>query len=60
MADQQPQTDLEALRSAFLERWPADKLASMTLEEYSNRDQTSFTFWLKFKGHDEASHMILD
>jgi MoxR-like ATPase len=55
MADQQPQTDLEALRSAFLERWPADKLASMTLEEYSNRDQTSFTYWLEFKGRGLGS-----
>ena len=55
MADQQPQTDLEALRSAFLERWPADKLASLTLEEYSNRDQTSFTYWLEFKGRGLGS-----
>ena len=55
MADQNPQTNLEALRRAFLERWPADKLASMTLEEYSNRDQTSFTYWLEFKGRGLGS-----
>ena len=55
MADHSQKTDLEALRSAFLERWPADKLASLTLEEYSNRDQTSFTYWLEFKGRGLGS-----
>ena len=51
MADQQTQMDLEALRRGFLERWPLDKLSTMTLEEYSNRDQTSFTYWLEKPPH---------
>ncbi len=33
----------------FQKEWPIDRLKSMTLEEYTNNDLTSFTYWLEFK-----------
>lgn len=37
------------LQAAFLREWPVERVERMTLEEYSNRDQDSFTYWLEFK-----------
>lgn len=39
-----------ALYKEFLSQFPADKLSSMTLEEYTNLDkENSFCYWIEFK-----------
>lgn len=42
-----PNTDLPALLKEFQDTWPIEKLKSMTLEEYTNLDKTSFCYWLE-------------
>lgn len=37
------------LLKKFLETWPIDKLEKMTLEEYTNHNKNSFTWWLEQK-----------
>ena len=41
--------EFQAIQDDFLNAWPIERLKAMTLEEYSNRDKTSFTYWLEFK-----------
>jgi len=31
----------------FQEIWPMEKLKTMSLEEYTNLEKTSFTYWLE-------------
>ena len=33
----------------FLEEWPQSRLDELTLEDYTNNDQTSLIYWLEFK-----------
>ena len=42
-------TEFQAIQDAFLDLWPREKLDTLTLEEYSNRDMNSLTYWLEFK-----------
>lgn len=35
------------LLKEFLKKWPIDKLEKMTLEEYTNHNNNSFTYWLE-------------
>lgn len=35
------------LLKKFLKKWPIDKLEKMTLEEYTNHNKNSFTYWLE-------------
>ena len=43
-------TERKVLWDQFLQRWPIDKVKSMTLEEYvSVDDQDTFTYWLETK-----------
>lgn len=37
------------LLKKFLETWPIDKLEKMTLEEYTNHNKNSFTYWLEYE-----------
>jgi hypothetical protein len=39
----------EELLDEFLQEWPMDRLRAMTLEEYTNGDKKSFSYWLEFK-----------
>ena len=39
----------EAMRATFLEEWPIQRVKRMTIEEYSNREKTSFVYWIEFK-----------
>jgi 5-methylcytosine-specific restriction protein B len=32
----------------FQETWPIEKLKTMSLEEYTNLDKNSFTYWLEW------------
>ena len=41
--------EFQAIQDDFLNAWPIERLKAITLEEYSNRDKTSFTNWLEFK-----------
>jgi len=40
---------LAELKAAFLKEWPLERLEKMSLEEYSNTEQTSFCYWLEYK-----------
>ena len=31
----------------FLQEWPVERVKTMTLEEYTNIDKTSFCYWLE-------------
>ena len=42
-------TEFQEIQDAFLDLWPRDKLDTLTLQEYSNRDMNSLTYWLEFK-----------
>lgn len=37
------------LKDDFLKEWPIERLKTMTLEEYTNLDKTSFCYWLEQK-----------
>jgi 5-methylcytosine-specific restriction enzyme B len=39
----------EQLKQSFLDEWPTDRVANMTLEEYTNSNKTSFCYWLESK-----------
>ena len=41
--------ELYKLKEDFLKEWPIDRLKSMTLEEYTNLDKTSFCYSLESK-----------
>lgn len=40
--------DKNELLKEFLKKWPIDKLEKMTLEEYTNHNNNSFTYWLEY------------
>ncbi len=42
-------TELHQLKETFLQEWPLSKIESMTLEEYTNLNKTSFCYWLEAK-----------
>ena len=49
-------TERQHLWDAFLARWPLDKLADLTLQQYvSVNDQDTFTYWLETKTRDLGS-----
>lgn len=49
-------TEQQHLWDAFLARWPQDKLADLTLQQYvSVNDQDTFTYWLETKTRDLGS-----
>ncbi|RIA09379.1 5-methylcytosine-specific restriction protein B [Flavobacteriaceae bacterium MAR_2010_72] len=37
------------LKNAFLEEWPIERLETMSIEEYTNLDKTSFCYWVEQK-----------
>ena len=40
--------ELQTVWDEFLERWPAERISSMTLEEYvSTKDKSTFTYWVE-------------
>ena len=39
--------ELAALQAEFLETWPVERLERMTLEEYTNLNLNSFTYWIE-------------
>ena len=39
----------KANRKLFLDRWPIEKIKTMTKEEYFGLDKDSFCYWLEFK-----------
>lgn len=39
--------NLYQLKEDFLDEWPLSRLESLTLEEYTNLDKTSFCYWLE-------------
>ena len=44
----EPVEEREALWDKFLQRWPLESLAGMTLEQYSRTgDQDCFVYWLE-------------
>lgn len=47
--------NLHQLKQSFLQEWPLRRIQSMTLEEYTNLDKTSFCYWLEAKTHDLGS-----
>ena len=49
MPPQFTREEFQAIQDDFLNTWPVERLKAMTLEEYSNREKTSFTYWLEFK-----------
>lgn len=44
--------DLYTLKTEFLEHWPLSRLKNMSLEEYTNLDETSFCDWVDKKTRD--------
>ena len=47
--------DLYQLKKDFLNEWPLSRIQSMTLEEYTNLDKTSFGYWLEAKTYELGS-----
>ena len=47
--------ELYKLKEDFLKEWPIDRLKSMTLEEYTNLEKTSFCYWLEHITRDLGS-----
>jgi 5-methylcytosine-specific restriction protein B len=47
--------ELYDIKNAFLKEWPIERLETMTLEEYTNLDKTSFCYWLEAKTNDLGS-----
>lgn len=46
-------TTWQESKQAFLDRWPLEKVKTMTLEEYTNTEKNdSFTYWLSTKTSD--------
>jgi len=43
----QENTNLYDLKAKFLAEWPLERLRNMQLEEYSNLDKNSFTYWIE-------------
>jgi len=46
MPPQFTREEFQAIQDEFLNTWPVERLKAMTLEDYSNREKTSFTFAL--------------
>jgi 5-methylcytosine-specific restriction enzyme B len=44
-----------AEQSEFMATWPLEKVRNMTLEEYTNSENTSFTYWLERKTENNGS-----
>jgi 5-methylcytosine-specific restriction endonuclease McrBC GTP-binding regulatory subunit McrB len=40
-------TQLYDIKNDFLKEWPVERLETMTLEEYTNLDKTSFCYWIE-------------
>ena len=38
---------LYQLKDQFLKEWPLSRIQNLTLEEYTNLDKTSFTYWIE-------------
>tara|TARA_B110000238_G_scaffold98178_1_gene106887 strand:+ start:219 stop:3701 length:3483 start_codon:yes stop_codon:yes gene_type:complete len=47
--------ELYKLKEDFLKEWPIDRLKSITLEEYTNLEKTSFCYWLEHITRDLGS-----
>ena len=47
--------NLYQLKNDFLNEWPLSRIQSMTLEEYTNLDKTSFGYWLEAKTYELGS-----
>jgi 5-methylcytosine-specific restriction protein B len=43
------------LKDSFLKEWPLERLKTMTLEEYTNLDKTSFCYWIEHITRDLGS-----
>ena len=46
---------LYQLKETFLQEWPLHRIQSMTLEEYTNLDKTSFCYWVEATTTDLGS-----
>ena len=47
--------ELYKLKEDFLKEWPIDRLKTMTIEEYTNLEKTSFCYWLEAITQDIGS-----
>lgn len=47
--------DLQQLQEAFVDRFPLEELANLTLKEYALGHPNSFCCWLEFKTHELGS-----
>jgi 5-methylcytosine-specific restriction endonuclease McrBC GTP-binding regulatory subunit McrB len=53
--DKSKNQELYKLKEDFLKEWSIERLKSMTIEEYTNLDKTSFCYWLEAVTTDVGS-----